>query len=86
MRAHQIMSRHLITISADATVIDAIKTMLSHHVSGLPVVDSDGKLVGILSEGDFIRRVEIGTEKRRGRWLTFRKPFARKRWFVQRRR
>lgn len=70
MRAHEIMSRHVITISADALVIDAIKAMLSHHVSGLPVVDADGKLIGILSEGDFIRRAEIGTEKRRGRWLT----------------
>jgi CBS domain-containing protein/ribosomal protein S17 len=70
MRAYEIMSRHVITISADAPVIEAIKTMLSHHISGLPVVDSCGKLIGILSEGDFIRRAEIGTEKRGGRWLT----------------
>ncbi|UGY26619.1 CBS domain-containing protein [Bradyrhizobium septentrionale] len=63
------MSRNVITIDADASVIDAIKTMLSHHISGLPVVDRDGTLVGILSDGDFIRRVEVGTEKRRGRWL-----------------
>src|SRR5579859_7249118 len=69
MRAHEIMSRHVITISPDAPVTDAIKAMLSHHISGLPVVDSGGKLIGILSEGDFIRRVEVGTEKRRGRWL-----------------
>ncbi|WP_338827141.1 CBS domain-containing protein [Bradyrhizobium sp. 27S5] len=63
------MSRNVITIDADASVIDAIKTMLSHGVSGLPVTDRDGVLVGILSEGDFIRRVEVGTERRRGRWL-----------------
>ncbi|MCC8978328.1 CBS domain-containing protein [Bradyrhizobium acaciae] len=63
------MSRNVITIAADAAVIDAIKTMLSHHISGLPVIDQDGALVGILSDGDFIRRVEVGTEKRRGRWL-----------------
>ncbi|WP_334453105.1 CBS domain-containing protein [Bradyrhizobium elkanii] len=50
-------------------MIDAIKTMLSHHISGLPVIDQDGALIGILSDGDFIRRVEVGTEKRRGRWL-----------------
>ena len=50
-------------------MIDAIKTMLSHHISGLPVVDRDGALVGILSDGDFIRRVEVGTVKHRGRWL-----------------
>lgn len=69
MRVREIMSRNVITTDADASVIDAIKTMLSHHISGLPVVDQDGALVGILSDGDFIRRVEVGTEKRRGRWL-----------------
>lgn len=69
MRAHEIMSRHVVTIGVDAAAGDAIKTMLSHHIGGLPVVDLKGKLVGILSDGDFVRRVEIGTEKRRGRWL-----------------
>jgi CBS domain-containing protein len=43
--------------------------MLQHHVSGLPVVDTAGKLIGIVSEGDFIRRAEIGTQRKRGRWL-----------------
>jgi CBS domain-containing protein len=71
MRAHQIMTRSLITIAPDATILEAAKTMLRHHVSGLPVVDAAGKLVGIVSEGDFIRRNEIGTQRRRGRWLTF---------------
>jgi len=69
MRAHQIMSRHVITIGPDAPVISAIKTMLSHHISALPVVDAAGRLVGIVSEGDFLRRNELGTEKKRGRWL-----------------
>jgi CBS domain-containing protein len=45
--------------------------MLQRHVSGLPVVDASGKLVGVVSEGDFIRRAEIGTGRRRGRWLRF---------------
>ena len=70
MRAHEIMSRHVITIGSDALVHDAIKTMLSHHVKGLPVLDAAGKLVGIISEGDFVRRAELGTEKRRSRWLS----------------
>jgi len=69
MRAQEIMSRHIVTIRADAEVIEAVKTMLLHRVSGLPVVDASNKLVGILSEGDFVRRAEIGTEKKRGRWL-----------------
>jgi CBS domain-containing protein len=41
------------------------------HVSGLPVLDPAGKLVGIVSEGDFIRRGEIGTQRKRGHWLKF---------------
>lgn len=71
MRAHQIMSRQVITIDPDASITDAIHTMLAHHVSGLPVVDSKGRLVGIVSESDFIRRAELGTERRRGRLLAF---------------
>ena len=71
MRAHQIMTRSVITIAPDATILEAANTMLQHHVSGLPVVDAAGKLVGIVSEGDFIRRSEIGTQRKRGRWLKF---------------
>jgi CBS domain-containing protein/ribosomal protein S17 len=69
MRAQEIMSRNVMTVGADAPVTSAIRIMLSHRISGLPVVDNEGRLVGILSETDFLRRVEIGTEKRRGRWL-----------------
>ncbi len=71
MRAHQIMAKPVITVAPDATIIDAANLMLQKHVSGLPVVDSTGKLVGIVSEGDFIRRSEIGTQRKRGRWLRF---------------
>ena len=52
------------------TIVEAANTMLQRHVSGLPVVDAVGKLVGIISEGDFIRRSEIGTQRKRGRWLS----------------
>ena len=71
MRAHQIMTRSVITVTPDDTILAAAKLMLERHVSGLPVVDTAGKLVGIVSEGDFIRRSEIGTQKKRGRWLKF---------------
>ncbi len=71
MRAHQIMTRSVVTVRPDATILEAANTMLQHHVSGLPVVDAAGKLVGIVSEGDFIRRGEIGTQKKRSRWLSF---------------
>lgn len=71
MRAHQIMSRPVITISPEASIVEAANLMLKHHVSGLPVVDAAGKLVGVVSEGDFLRRSETGTQRRHSRWLSF---------------
>ena len=71
MRAHQIMTRQVITVATGAAVLEAANIMLQKHISGLPVVDEAGKLVGIVSQGDFIRRVEIGTQRKRGRWLKF---------------
>jgi len=71
MRAHQIMTRPVITVTPETAVVDAANTMLQKHVSGLPVVDAKGKLVGIVSEGDFIRRSEIGTQRKRGKFLKF---------------
>lgn len=69
MRARQIMTRQVITIDPEASIVEAADTMLQYHIGGLPVVDTAGKLVGIVSEGDFIRRAEIGTQRKRGRWL-----------------
>src|SRR6476469_5783651 len=71
MRIHQIMTRKVTTVKADMPIVEAANLMLNHHISGLPVVGDTGKLVGIVSEGDFIRRSEIGTQRKRGRWLKF---------------
>jgi CBS domain-containing protein len=71
MRTHQVMTRKVITVGTATPIVDAAKIMLEKHVSGLPVVDEAGKLVGIVSQGDFIRRAEIGTQRKRGRWLKF---------------
>src|SRR6202011_2718912 len=71
MRAHQIMTRPVITVTPETPIVEAANTMLQRHVSGLPVVDATSKLVGIISEGDFIRRSEIGTQRKRGRFLKF---------------
>ena len=71
MRAHQIMTRSVVTVTPESSILDAANLMLQRHVNGLPVVDAAGKLVGIVSEGDFIRRCEIGTQRKRGRWLRF---------------
>ena len=60
MRAHQIMTRPVVTVTPETTIVEAANIMLQRHVSGLPVTDAAGKLVGIVSEGDFVRRSEIG--------------------------
>lgn len=71
MRAHQVMTRKVITVSPETSIVDAANLMLRHHISGLPVVDAEGKVVGIVSEGDFLQRSEIGTPRKRGRLLSF---------------
>jgi CBS domain-containing protein len=65
------MTRNVISIAADETVLNAARLMLQNRISGLPVVDARGHLVGIVTEGDFLRRSEIGTERRRPKWLEF---------------
>jgi CBS domain-containing protein len=71
MRAHQIMTRSVITVTPETSVVEAANIMLQRHISGLPVVNSAGHLVGIISEGDFLRRSEIGTQRQRGRFMKF---------------
>lgn len=60
MRANDVMSTKLITIAPDTKVRDAVKLMLEHRISGLPVVDSSGKLVGLISESDLVLDAEPG--------------------------
>jgi CBS domain-containing protein len=71
MRAHQIMTKDVITVTPHTTIEKAAKIMLQTHVSGLPVVDDAGTLVGVVSETDFLRRREIGTGRKRPAWLEF---------------
>jgi CBS domain-containing protein len=71
MKASDIMTPGVISADPDATVLQAARYMLQHHISGLPVIDKTGALVGILSEGDFLRRRETHTDRRPSRWLEF---------------
>lgn len=71
MHARQIMTRRVISVTPEHTVREAANLMLKNHVSGLPVVDQAGKVVGIVSESDFLRRTEIGTPRTRNRLLRF---------------
>ena len=65
------MTAPVVSIEPDAPVLQAVQIMLQRHISGLPVIDKDGNLVGMVTEGDFLRRIEVGTQRRRPRWLEF---------------
>ncbi len=69
MRASYIMTSHVITAPLRASVGEVARLMLRNHISGLPVVDAAGDLVGIVTEGDLLRRSESAADPRRPRWL-----------------
>lgn len=71
MHAHHIMTRKVISVGPETTISEAANLMLRNHISGLPVVDKASAVVGIVSEGDFLRRSEIGTPRKRGSLLRF---------------
>lgn len=71
MNAGEVMTVGVTTVRPEASVTEAARLMVEHGISGLPVVDTRGQLVGIVTEGDFLRRAETGTERRRPRWLRF---------------
>jgi CBS domain-containing protein len=64
MRAGDVMTTEVVTVSPETGVPDLARLMLDRRISGVPVVDSAGKLVGIVSEGDLMRRAELVTERR----------------------
>ncbi len=71
MNAGDIMTPKVVSVGPDASILEAMELMLEHRISGLPVVAKDGSLIGIVTEGDFLRRVETGTQRNRGGWLAF---------------
>jgi CBS domain-containing protein len=71
MQVRDVMTRNVISVRANQSVLEAAELMLQNRVSGLPVVDTGGALVGVVTEGDFLRRGEIGTQRQRPKWLEF---------------
>lgn len=65
------MTAPVLTVASTASIGEAIAAMLARRVSGLPVVDDRGVPVGMVTEGDLLRRNELGTEPSRPRWLKF---------------
>lgn len=71
MKVRHAMSTRVVTVMPGTLLSDAMRTMLREHISGLPVVDAQGALVGMLTEGDLMRRVETETEPTHPAWLRF---------------
>ena len=71
MNAADIMTAEVVTVGEETPVTEIVNLLLSRRISGVPVVNSGGEVVGVVSEGDLLRRAELGTQKRRGAWLTF---------------
>lgn len=71
MNISEVMTRDVITVGMESSIIEAARLMLQNRISGLPVVDANKNLVGIVTEGDFLRRRETGTQRQRPRWLEF---------------
>ena len=71
MKAADVMTREIVSIAPDASVMEAVRLMLQHKISGLPVIDAAGTLQGVVTEGDFLRRVETGTARKRSRFVEF---------------
>lgn len=68
MLVQEVMTMPVITIQPTASIGEAATIMLDHGVSGLPVTQADGRLVGIISEGDFLRRAELKTDRDKPSW------------------
>jgi CBS domain-containing protein len=64
MRAMDVMTTNVITVGPDTSVQEVAKILSERSISGVPVVDAENRLVGIVSEGDLLHRVETGTERR----------------------
>jgi CBS domain-containing protein len=71
MQVRDVMTRNVVSVKADDSILSAARLMLQNRISGLPVLDANGTLVGVVTEGDFLRRGELGTTKRRPRWVEF---------------
>jgi CBS domain-containing protein len=69
MKARDVMVSPVITVKPSSSVKEVAKTLLEKRISAVPVVDDQGKLVGIVSEGDLLHRSEAGTERRHSWWL-----------------
>ena len=69
MKAQDVMTSPPITVRPDTPVVDIAALLIERRISAVPVVDESGRAVGIVSEGDLLRRGELGTDRQRSQWL-----------------
>jgi CBS domain-containing protein len=69
MKAADVMVSRVVTVAPETSVQEVAGILLANRISAVPVVDDSGALVGIVSEGDLIHRVEVGTERQYSWWL-----------------
>jgi CBS domain-containing protein len=69
MKAGDVMVANVVSVPANASVREVARILLSNQISAVPVLDDLDRLIGIVSEGDLMRRAELGTEHRRSWWL-----------------
>src|SRR5512136_68693 len=71
MKVRDVMTASVISVTPDCSISEMAKRMQEYRVSGLPVLNEAGALVGIVTEGDCLRRMETGTESKRSGWRSF---------------
>jgi len=71
MKAQDVMTQYVTSVGPEDPLSKAVRIMLQNEISGLPVLDADGRLVGMITEGDLLRRAETATQRRRPRWIEF---------------
>lgn len=74
LKAFEVMTRNVITATPEMPIRQAAQLMVSNRFSGLPVLDGEGHLSGLLTEGDLLRRAELGTERKSSRLMALLMP------------
>jgi CBS domain-containing protein len=69
MKAADVMVTNVITVGPDASLQDVARTLLSNRISGVPVIEGEGELVGIVTEGDLLSHIDGGAKWERPWWL-----------------
>ena len=70
LKARDVMTRNVLTIGPELPIRSLAEFLIDHRISAVPVVDSAAVPLGVVSEGDLLRRVELGTEKKRAWWVS----------------